>query len=455
VIQSVLFRICFIALAALLTLLSPAWAQKKVALVIGNGAYLNATELPNPPNDARDMEGVLTVMGFEVVSVFNATKQDMDSKIREFAEKADSADVALFFYAGHGMQVNGANYLIPIDAKLETSTALDFETVNSESVIRYMSSDTRIGLVFLDACRDNPLSRRFQKKSRSAAVGSGLATRTGSDPNLMITFATSPGEVALDGNGRNSPFTAALIKYLPQPKKELKSVMTDVKADVQNSTGKEQIPWSHDNLVTNLFLMSPPDDTAQPVLLVTPPKLDDTPPPPPASDEARDAWETVKDLTSPAAFDAVAKRYPGTLYAELATARAQELRDDTKRKAIERAEAKRQADLEAKKKRQQARLETEKTDDDPPPKPKPSAGNLTWGVILGSFQKNEASKARSRLKAARANGMDARLIDTDNYGKLTPGLYAVVVAVESRSTALSLAAEAQSVFGDAYASQLQ
>jgi Caspase domain len=435
---------------ALLACLSPALAQKKVALVIGNGAYQNATELPNPPNDARDMEGVLKVMGFDVVSAFDATKQDMDAKIRAFADKADTADVALFFYAGHGMQVAGKNYLIPIDAKLETSTALDFETVDAENVIRYMSTDSRVGLVFLDACRDNPLSRRFQKKSRSAAVGSGLATRTGSDPNLMIAFATSPGEVALDGNGRNSPFTAALIKYLPQPKKELKAVMTDVKADVQKSTDKEQIPWSHDNLVTNLYLMSAPDETAQPDVVVETPKVE-TAPQPPARDEAREAWETVQNLTSPAAFDAVAKRYPGTLYAELAAARAGELRADMKRKA----------DVEARQKQQQANLQPEIIDEDPPaPPPRKrtpvaTGGNLTWGVILGSYPKAEASKARSRLKIARANGLDAQLINTDNYGGLTPGLYAVVIGAGSRSAALSLAAQAQAVFGDAYAKQLQ
>ncbi len=107
-------------------------AAGKLALIIGNGKYANATELPNPPNDAGDMNGVLRQMGFEVISAIDATKQAMDSKIREFAEKAETADVTLFFYAGHGMQVNGVNYLIPVDAKLESATALDFETVNAE-----------------------------------------------------------------------------------------------------------------------------------------------------------------------------------------------------------------------------------------------------------------------------------------------------------------------------------
>ena len=121
-----LIKLCLACLLCLCSWADMAWAQKKLALIIGNGAYQHATELPNPPNDAGDMVPVLQGMGFDVVTGINATKADMDQKIREFAEKAESADVALFFYAGHGMQVNGVNYLIPVDAKLDTQTALDF-----------------------------------------------------------------------------------------------------------------------------------------------------------------------------------------------------------------------------------------------------------------------------------------------------------------------------------------
>jgi Caspase domain len=337
--------------------------------------------------------------------------------------------------------VNGVNYLIPVDAKLETQTALDFETVNAESIIRYMSSDTRVGLVFLDACRDNPLSRRFQKKSRSAAVGSGLATRTGSDPNLLIAFATAPGEVALDGNGRNSPFTSALIKYLPQSNKELRSVLTDVKADVQLSTKREQIPWSHDNLVTNLYLNGGGDAPVAAVQETTPPAVVKDP----QQDEARLAWEAVKDTTSVAALDLVATRYDGTLYAVLAKTRAVELRDEAKRKAAKAAE-------------QQATLNEPEEPSAPPKtrvKPQATRSSLSWGVILGSYPKANATKARARMRAARAEGLNAQLINTDNYGRLTPGLYAVVIGASSRSEALSLAQDAQSVFADAYAKQLQ
>jgi uncharacterized caspase-like protein len=424
----------------LFSLSQHAFAAGKLALVIGNGKYLNATELPNPPNDAGDMEVVLKQMGFEVIAAINATKIDMDTKIREFAEKAETADVTLFFYAGHGMQVNGVNYLIPVDAKLESSTSLDFETVNAENIIRYMSSDTRVGLVFLDACRDNPLSRRFKTKSRSAAVGSGLATRTGSDPNLLIAFATAPGEVALDGNGRNSPFTSSLIKYLPQPNKELRSVLTDVKAEVQNITDKQQIPWSHDNLVTNLYLLGEPGATQPQLTVVETPKQT----PPPATDDAKLAWDAVKDQTSPAVLETVANKYPNSIYGELAKARAAELRAQTKKQV---AAVEPQEDPPVKIKRK-----PETVTEDPPQK---TRGLLRWGVIIGSYPKSEVSKARSRMKIARAQGLDAVLIDTDDYGNLSEGLFAVVIGATSRGNALELVPEVQQYFGDAYAKQLQ
>ncbi len=170
-------------------------------------------------------------------------------------------------------------------------------------------------------------------------------------------------------------------------------------------------------------------------------------PPPPQNDEARLAWDAVKDQTSPATFDMVATRYPNTLYGDLARARAAELRAAVKQTAPP---------------KQKVALNTEPEEVEPaPPKTKPKkspatrSSSFSWGVIIGSFPKSQASKARGRLKAARANGLDAVLIDTDDYGKLAPGLFAVVVGAGSRADALSLAPEVQQYFGDAYAKQLQ
>jgi uncharacterized caspase-like protein len=410
----------------------PADAAPKVALVIGNGAYQSATELPNPPRDAAVMQGLLQNLGFEVLTLVDGGKQDMDLKIREFIDKADSAELAMFFYAGHGMQVNGVNYLIPVDAKLETKSALDFETVNTDSILKNISSDTRVGLVFLDACRNNPLSRSFQKKSRSSSVGQGLATPVGADPNLLIAFATSPGEVALDGDGQNSPFVTALTKHLSQPNKELRAVMTDVKAEVQTLTKREQLPWTNDNLVSNVFLNgsadAPPsaiEASKQDVEQIAKP-----------DDEARQAWDAVKDSTSPAMLQTFAKRYAGTLYGDLANARAAELQEQqqvTKNNAVEGVEP------------------------DPPPKKQKPARNakFSWGVIIASYPKAEAAQARSILKDARNNGLQAELIDTDNYPRLAPGLYAVVIGAGSRDAALAGQNYVKELYPDAYAKQLQ
>jgi hypothetical protein len=426
-----------------LALASPALAAGKLALVIGNGKYANATELPNPPNDATDMTATLTGMGFEVVSAIDATKAGMDDKIREFAEKSETADVTLFFYAGHGMQVNGVNYLIPIDAKLASQTALDFETVNAENIISYMSSDTRAGLVFLDACRDNPLSRSFQKKSRSANVSSGLASRTTADQNLLIAYATSPGQVAQDGTGRNSPFTAALLRRLPQPGQDVQSLLTDVMGDVQDSTNREQIPWSHSSFTKKVFLTDQQDAKTDTQVAVDPP-----PPPPvqpqanPHLEEAKVAWDAVKDTDSPSALDIVANNYADTLYGQLAAARAAELRAKAK------SEQKKQLALQE--------------PDDPPPAPKPpkvvprnTGGDLKWVVLLCSDTKDRVTKVRTCMKEARAQGYDARLIDTDKYGGVRPGYYAVVIGVGSRDEAKNLATEARAYFAGANARLLQ
>jgi len=419
-------------------------AAGKLALVIGNGNYANATPLPNPANDATDVAATLQRMGFEVIPAIDATKAVMDEKLAEFAEKAETADLTLFYYAGHGMQVNLKNYLIPVDAKLEKSTALDFETLEVDDVIKYMSSSTRVGLVFLDACRDNPLSRRFKTRSRSSNVGSGLAIRAGSDKNLLIAFATAPDEVALDGNGRNSPFTTALLRHLPQPGKELRSVLTSVKSDVQEATQEQQVPWSHDNLTRELYLFGEPGTAGQPA-----PETGATgqpaPQPTPQDNEAGLAWEAVKDSASPAALDVVANRYPGTLYGELAKARAAELRQNAQVAVVP-------------KPIRPAPQPDANEDDTPDPSDGASAaaaGSMTWGVIIGSFPKSQINRARARQQTARQNGLQAIIINTDQFGNLTPGLYAVIIGTRSRGRALELLPGVKSRFSDAYAKQLR
>jgi len=241
---------------ACFVLVAPASAEKRVALVVGNSAYVHAAVLPNPVNDAGDMAKALTEVGFDVILGLDLGKQALDGKVRDFARALDKADVALFFYAGHGLQASGRNYLMPVDARLQGERDLDFEAVSIDFVLKQMELERegKTNVVFLDACRDNPLARNLARAmgTRSAAIGQGLAqVQTG--VGTFIAYSTQPGNVALDGQGRNSPFTAALTKGLREPGRNLTSVMIDVRKDVLAVTGGKQVPWDHSALTGDFF----------------------------------------------------------------------------------------------------------------------------------------------------------------------------------------------------------
>ena len=228
----------------------------RVALVIGNAAYANVPSLTNPVNDAREMSSALRELGFKVIEGYNLTSTSMRGKIAEFGAALPGAGVSLFYYAGHGMQVSGRNYLVPVDAKVERPSALGTEAIEINTVIADMEAEKRINLVFLDACRDNPLSRNLARSmgggSRSTAVGQGLA-QVNAGIGTLITFATSPDTIALDGSGRNSPFTQAMLKYIRTPGLEIRSMLTRVRADVIRATNEQQVPWDHSSLTGDFY----------------------------------------------------------------------------------------------------------------------------------------------------------------------------------------------------------
>jgi uncharacterized caspase-like protein len=241
---------------AYLLLVFPAAAEKRAALVVGNSAYVHANPLPNPVNDASDMAKALTEVGFEVILGLDLKKPAFDAKVRDFARALEKADVAVFFYAGHGLQAAGRNYLVPVDASLQVERDLDFEAVSVDFVLKQMELERegKTNVVFLDACRDNPLARNLARSmgTRSAAIGQGLAqVQTG--VGTFIAYSTQPGNVALDGQGRNSPFTAALAKGVREPGRNLTSVMIDVRKDVLAVTGGKQVPWDHSALTGDFY----------------------------------------------------------------------------------------------------------------------------------------------------------------------------------------------------------
>lgn len=247
-----------LSLLLLLLLFSglPVFAQsaERVALVIGNGNYAHTAALANPPNDARAVAKALTDIGFDVETGLDLKHAEMQNILRAFLTRAAKARVALFYYAGHGIQANGRNYLIPVDARLSSASDLNFGTVEMDKILASLDDPRRANIIILDACRDNPLARSFAVATRSASVGKGLAAYTALGTGSLIVYATAPGQVALDGLGRHSPFTEALVKYLRTPGLEVRQMLTRVRNDVARATADRQIPWDNSSLRGDVYL---------------------------------------------------------------------------------------------------------------------------------------------------------------------------------------------------------
>lgn len=248
-----------VAFALILSSL-PAAAEKRVALVVGNSNYADATILANPVNDANEIAKALKASGFEVILGVDVDKRAFDTKVRNFAELLDGSDVAVFFYAGHGLQVGGRNYLIPTDARLANERDLDFDAVSLDLVLKQMELGRaeRTNIVFLDACRDNPFTRNLARSmgTRSGSIGKGLA-QVDTGVGTFIAYSTQPGNVALDGKGSNSPFTAALAKHVREPNRNLTSVMIEVRKEVLAATDGKQVPWDHSALTGEFYFQKP------------------------------------------------------------------------------------------------------------------------------------------------------------------------------------------------------
>jgi hypothetical protein len=233
--------------------------QKKVALVMGNSNYRHSPVLANPHNDAEAVASALTILGFEVIKGLDLSNSDTVAKVREFAKSAKTADLSLLYYAGHGLQIAGENYIVPVDAVVEDETAISFELINVSTITNFMGGLDKVGVVLLDACRDNPFSRSLKRSlsaSRAASVEQGLAPISAEGGGLFVAFSTAPGDVAADGEGMtNSPFTTALLKHLPTKGLEINTVMTRVKAEVAKMTKNDQRPWTNSDLTTEVYLV--------------------------------------------------------------------------------------------------------------------------------------------------------------------------------------------------------
>jgi uncharacterized caspase-like protein len=235
-----------------------AQAERRVALIVGNSNYMAGhMTLANPKNDAQDMAAALTSLGFETVTAFDASKREMDLALQKFARLAADADSALFFYAGHALQYQGRNFLMPTDAELEDEISVRYQTVSIEDVRAALDRANGVKIMMLDACRNNPLAERLQKTLGNASRGAGLnrgLARVDKTQGTVVAYATAADEVAQDGRGRNSPFTAALLKRMQEPGLEIEVMLRRVSKDVNDATGGRQRPETYISLQSEYYL---------------------------------------------------------------------------------------------------------------------------------------------------------------------------------------------------------
>ena len=239
----------------------PAVAAGRLALVMGNSAYRNAPALDNPANDAADLAQALRAIGFDVIETRDATREAMAGAVRDFSERIGTADVALFFYAGHGLQMNGENYLLPVDARIESAADVRFNTINLTDIQQEMEGGGRANIIMLDACRNNPFADKLARDHRGVTTR-GLGRLEATGVGSLVVFSTQPNNVAFDGNGRNSPFTSALLKHIAAPGLEVRQMISKVRGDVLAATDQKQVPWDNSSLVGDVYLAGPTPSVA-------------------------------------------------------------------------------------------------------------------------------------------------------------------------------------------------
>lgn len=311
---------------------------KRVALVIGNSNYVHAVTLPNPANDARLIASTLRNAGFEVIEGVDQDNAGMHSLISRFTEQAYDADLAVIFYAGHGMQVDGKNYLIPVDADLTSPAYLKTRTVQIDDFMAALPPDPAIGVIILDACRDNPLAKTLAAslpKSRSTSLGTGLApVEARSDGvgtgGLLIAYATDPGAIAFDGDGVDSPYSTALARHLTEPGVEIQSALTRVRGEVTESTQGRQRPWHNASLGREVFLGKPVTAAAPPAVnpvadasATSAPVASGSP----SWEVEQRLWDEASKHNSGAFYQAYLDQFPNGRFATVARLNIDELND--------------------------------------------------------------------------------------------------------------------------------
>ena len=326
-----MLRLVIMALALLAAGAIPALAEKRVALVIGNSAYQNVVPLVNPSNDAKAIAATLTKAGFDSVDErLNLSGIETKRALREFGAKVRDADVAVIYYAGHGIELDGTNYLIPTDAKLEVDTDVLDEAFPLDRFVVAADPAKQLRLVILDACRDNPFNKTMKRTIGSRAISRGLAKVEPTNPNTLIAFAAKAGSTAADGEGKNSPFATALMSYVTQPGLDLRKAFGFVRDDVLKVTNNKQEPFVYGSLGGNDVSLVPA--IAAPVA---------TGPAASGNDAlVQRAYELALQVGNKAVWDTFIAKYPSGLYTELAKAQRDKVVSEAARlAATEKAKA--------------------------------------------------------------------------------------------------------------------
>ena len=282
-------------------------AEKRVALVMGNSAYKNVGRLANPANDAALVGEMFRKAGFDSVDIkLNLSVAEMRKALRDFGGKAREADVAVVYYAGHGIELDGTNYLIPTDATLETDSDVLDETLPLDRALFAVEPARQLRLVILDACRDNPFAKTMKRTIAARAIGRGLAKVEPTSPNTMIAFAAKAGSTASDGDSKNSPFATALVERLPTPGLDLGKAFRFVRDDVLKTTGYKQEPYVYGSLGGEDVSLVPAKPAAAPGPQANP------------QDAVRRDYELALQLGTRDGWPAFLNSFPSGFYADLA-----------------------------------------------------------------------------------------------------------------------------------------
>jgi carboxyl-terminal processing protease len=297
-----------------------AQAEPRVALVIGNSNYgSDIGKLANPANDAGLMARALEQTGFKVIRITDADQKKMKRAIADFGDQLSAAGpqaTGLFYYAGHGVQVQGQNYLVPVGADIAKEADVDIESVSAEDVMKQMDfAANAVNIIILDACRNNPLQRSFRSATR------GLAPmRSDSVRGTFIAYSTSPGQTAADGAGANSPYSAALASAIVQPGTGIEEIFRDVRGKVMKATQDKQIPWDSSSLTAPFFFKPSQFNTAS--------QTTEAPASKPAANAApasleleKTMWDGIKDSKQPGDYQAYLDQYPDGVFAQIAKSR--------------------------------------------------------------------------------------------------------------------------------------